>query len=108
MKASCQGRFDSEIHDGNVDKSRQRRSRPFAVLTYWVYAPFANLKNDKATWVIPGGVVKQLTQLCGIKKLTFFSGDELIERPGFTPSSNLCQALHGFSKVDWQKVIIAG
>ncbi len=24
---------------GNVEKSRQRRSRPFAVLTYWEYAP---------------------------------------------------------------------
>jgi hypothetical protein len=27
---------------GNVEKSRQRRSRPFAVLTYWAYAPRAN------------------------------------------------------------------
>ncbi len=25
--------------DGNVEKSRQRRSRPFAVLTYYEYAP---------------------------------------------------------------------
>ncbi|MDA0739128.1 MAG: hypothetical protein O2999_08110 [Nitrospirae bacterium] len=24
---------------GNVEKIRQRRSRPFAVLTYWEYAP---------------------------------------------------------------------
>jgi len=24
---------------GNVEKSRQQRSRPFAVLTYWEYAP---------------------------------------------------------------------
>jgi hypothetical protein len=24
---------------GNVEKSRQRRSRPFAVLTYYEYAP---------------------------------------------------------------------
>jgi len=24
---------------GNVEKSRQRRSHPFAVLTYWEYAP---------------------------------------------------------------------
>jgi len=24
---------------GNVEKSRQRRSPPFAVLTYWEYAP---------------------------------------------------------------------
>jgi len=24
---------------GNVEKSRQRRSRPFAMLTYWEYAP---------------------------------------------------------------------
>jgi len=27
------------FHKGNVEKSRQRRSRPFAVLTYWEYAP---------------------------------------------------------------------
>jgi len=27
------------IDPGNVEKSRQRRSRPFAVLTYKVYAP---------------------------------------------------------------------
>jgi len=27
------------IPTGNVEKSRQRRSRPFAVLTYTVYAP---------------------------------------------------------------------
>jgi len=26
---------------GNVEKSRQRRSRPFAVLTYYEYAPRA-------------------------------------------------------------------
>ena len=26
---------------GNVEKSHQRRSRPFAVLTYWEYAPRA-------------------------------------------------------------------
>jgi len=26
-------------HGGNVEKSRQRRSRPFAVLTYRRYAP---------------------------------------------------------------------
>jgi len=68
----------------------------------------ANLTNNKAAWVIPGRIVKTLTQLCGIKKLTFFNVDECIEGPGFTPSSNLCQALHGLSKVDWQKVIIAG
>ncbi len=67
-----------------------------------------NSKNDKAAWVIPGRMVKTLTQLCGIKKLRFFSGDECIEGPGFTPSSNLCQALHGLSKVGWQKVNIAG
>jgi len=28
--------------NGNVEKSRQRRSRPFAVLTYRVYAPRVN------------------------------------------------------------------
>jgi len=27
------------IHTGNVEKSRQRRSRHFAVLTYYEYAP---------------------------------------------------------------------
>jgi len=27
------------FHTGNVEKSRQRRSRPFAVLTYYKYAP---------------------------------------------------------------------
>ncbi len=33
-------KFDSLlVHKGNVEKSRQRRSRPFAVLTYWKYAP---------------------------------------------------------------------
>jgi len=26
---------------GTVEKSRQRRSRPYAVLTYWEYAPRA-------------------------------------------------------------------
>ncbi len=26
---------------GTVEKVRQRRSRPFVVLTYWVYAPLA-------------------------------------------------------------------
>jgi len=36
---------DSNLHplatipNGNVEKSRQRRSRPFAVLTYYEYAP---------------------------------------------------------------------
>jgi hypothetical protein len=28
---------------GNVEKSRQRRSRHFAVLTYWKYAPRVKL-----------------------------------------------------------------
>ena len=28
---------------GNVEKSRQRRSRHFAVLTYWEYAPRVKL-----------------------------------------------------------------
>ncbi len=27
------------LYKGNVEKSRQRRSRPFAVLTYYEYAP---------------------------------------------------------------------
>ncbi len=31
-------RFD-DVLKGNVEKSRQRRSRPFAVLTYYEYAP---------------------------------------------------------------------
>ncbi len=30
--------MDIYIHGGNVEKSPQRRSRPFAVLTYWEYA----------------------------------------------------------------------
>ncbi len=29
----------TKITIGNVEKSHQRRSRPFAVLTYWKYAP---------------------------------------------------------------------
>ena len=28
---------------GNVEKSRQRRSRPFAVLTYYEYAPLVKM-----------------------------------------------------------------
>ena len=28
-----------ELPQGNVEKSRQRRSRPFPVLTYYEYAP---------------------------------------------------------------------
>ena len=31
------------IPPGDVEKSRQRRSRQFAVLTYWEYAPRAKL-----------------------------------------------------------------
>jgi len=31
------------IPDGAVEKSRQRRSRQFSVLTYWKYAPRAKL-----------------------------------------------------------------
>jgi len=30
-------------HCGSVEKSRQRRSRHFSVLTYWKYAPRAKL-----------------------------------------------------------------
>ena len=33
---------------GNVEKSRQRRSRPFAVLTYWEYAPRAKQRLGPA------------------------------------------------------------
>ena len=33
------GAFDLVIHNGNVEKSRQRRSRHFAVSTYSMYAP---------------------------------------------------------------------
>ena len=37
---SCLARIPlGEIPHGNVEKSRQRRSRPFAVLTYYEYAP---------------------------------------------------------------------
>jgi len=31
------------IHIGVVEKSRQRRSRHFSVLTYWKYAPRAKM-----------------------------------------------------------------
>jgi len=31
--------INSKYEYGNVEKSRQRRSRPFAVLTYYEYAP---------------------------------------------------------------------
>jgi len=34
----CRGTMTGMV-DGNVEKSRQRRSRPFAVLTYYEYAP---------------------------------------------------------------------
>ena len=34
-----QQKLDSRFHYGNVEKSHQRRSRNFVVLTYWQYAP---------------------------------------------------------------------
>jgi hypothetical protein len=34
-----QGTYRPNFPQGNVEKSRQRRSPPFAVLTYYEYAP---------------------------------------------------------------------
>jgi len=39
MEAGFSGVERSSMLDGNVEKSRQRRSRHFAVLTYSMYAP---------------------------------------------------------------------
>ncbi len=40
MKAVCSGISGLHfLNEGNVEKSRQRRSRHFAVLTYYEYAP---------------------------------------------------------------------
>jgi len=40
---SCGTINPTESQLGNVEKSRQRRSRPFAVLTYYEYAPLVQM-----------------------------------------------------------------
>jgi len=42
IRAHCSALAHSGFNEGNVEKSRQRRSRPFAALTYYEYAPRVN------------------------------------------------------------------